>query len=139
MTSIRVAKRAAHKEIMSVASQHRATKDFGNRNYSSVEIYQKEWIVVATIAKKIVGFYAVRHKVRVPETSLYFIGVRQDTRRDGVGTLLLEDLMERCPNPRIVLGCLKDNIEALAFYQKHGFRREGEALSGHGWQLVKEW
>jgi ribosomal protein S18 acetylase RimI-like enzyme len=68
---------------------------------------RRGWIRVAVDwsrhDKPIVGFVCVRHKVRQPETSLYFMGVDPDYKRQGIAKLLLDDMKEQCPNPRIAL------------------------------------
>lgn len=108
--------------------------------FSGEHAYRKGWIRVALDpTDTIVGLTCVRHKVKAPETTLYYIVVRPGIRTRGIGTELIVDLMRQCPHPRIVLSCLKKNTPALKFYEKLGFNRVGEALKGEGYQLVKEW
>ncbi len=136
---------ADHSEIVKLARQEKFTQDFSNRIFSGPEAYEKGWIRVIRAQcnhcphEQIIGFSCVRHKTREPETSLYFLGVDRDHRRRQIGTKLLEEVIAGSSHPRIVLSCHKENVGALAFYQRHGFVIAGEALEGAGHRLVKEW
>ena len=131
---------ADHKLLVKLAKSHPATKDFSNEvMFSSPEHYTKGWIRVIESHGEVVGFTCVRHKVRAAETTLYFIVISPEYRRNGIGSLLLDDLRAQTPHKRIVLKCMKDNLEALAFYSKHGFVVEADALNGKGVMLAKEW
>lgn len=139
MIKVRLVKHSEHEWPLQLSRLHPVLQDFSSIRYSSQSAYIGGGIAVAfERLGRPVGFYCARHKVRVPETSLYFIGVRPPLRR-GVGTALLQHLMMCCEHPRIVLNCLKDNEVALAFYRRHGFVIAGEALGGQGWLLRKEW
>lgn len=108
--------------------------------FSGPEAYSKGWIRVFDGGRSgLLGFTCVRHKVRQPETSLYFIGVHPNCKHTGIGTRLLEDLKLQCPNKKIILNVMKGNNEALRFYEKHGFVQVGESLGGKGIQLTLEW
>ena len=132
-----------HKDILAIAKQHRCTKDFGSHMFSPPSAYEKGWIRAAvdwcTHGKPIIGFVCVRHKVRDPETSLYFMGVHEDHKRKGVAQALLEDIKTRCPNPRIVLNVDKQNQPALDFWKAQGFVVTGDALKGKGVAMKLEW
>lgn len=127
-------------DIMRVARQHPATSGFGNIMFSSAAHFGKGWIRKAVFrGESIIGFTCVRHKVREPVTSLYFIGVDKQHYRNGVGQLLLDDLLAQSPHKCIELNCLKTNAQALAFYEKNGFKQIGEGLKGKAWRLSKTW
>lgn len=139
-----------HAEILALAKQHPCTRDFSNHMFSGDAAYEKGWIWSARESSltreepldepnPVLGFFCVRHKVRVPATSLYFVGVHPDWKGAGLGDLLLDTLEAVCPNPRIELNCRKDNERALAFYRRRGFTIAGESLRGEGWALEKEW
>lgn len=138
---IEVASQVDHKAIVHLARQEKCTRDFSNMIFSGPEMYENGWIRIARSkgAEHIIGFSCVRHKVREPETSLYFIGVDRMYRRQQVGTLLMNDVVDYSPHNRIVLSCMKDNDVALEFYKRHGFTVVGDALDGFGFKLVKEW
>lgn len=138
---IRPATRADHEVLLAIAKSHKATRDFGHIMFSGEQAYQKGWIRLATLRDdtSVVGFTCVRHKIREPRTSLYYICIRPEARRMGVGQALLDDLIATSPHRCIELSCLKDNHEALSFYDKNGFVRTGEALKGKGWHLELCW
>lgn len=136
---MRAATRDDHGELVKLAKTHPATRDFSNHMFSGEAAYKKGWIRVWEEDGKIVGMTCVRHKVRAPETSLYYIVVHPSYRSSGIGDLLIKDLMKQCPNPRIVLNVLKDNEGARRFYDRLGFSEEGESLKGKGVKLAKEW
>jgi ribosomal protein S18 acetylase RimI-like enzyme len=140
---IRAATVLDHDRIVEIAKQTKATRDYTHIMFSGALSYEKGWIRVCTTRmhgeEVIVGFTCVRHKVRQPETSLYYIGVDEDWRQKSVGTHLLEDLKKMSPHHRIVLNVTKDNTSARAFYAKHGFVEEGESLGGKGLKLSLNW
>lgn len=135
---LRPATPADHADIMKIAKQTPYTRDFSNHMFSNPVAYQREWIWVAHRrlgCTDVIGFFCVRHKVRSPATSLYFIGVDQQFRRGGVATALLKKLIELSPSGCVQLNCMKDNEPALRFYARHGFRIVGESLAGKGHAL----
>jgi len=131
-----------HKEIMKVAKLSPYTKDFSNSMmFSSVAAYSKGWIRIAKLegTGEIVGFTCVRHKVRDPETVLYFIGVFNLVHSHGIGKQLMADLEEQTPHKRIALNVAKDNPRALSFYESIGFTIEhGDAIKGTANHLTKD-
>lgn len=138
-------KASDHAGILKLAKRSPYTKDFSNHMFSGDAAYEKGWIrVVVRLAPNnkdqvLYGFYCVRHKVRDPETSLYFIGVAPEAKRGGFGAVLIEDIKERSPHRRMILNVMNDNKEALAFYKRLGFTVGGPALKGKGVQLTLEW
>jgi ribosomal protein S18 acetylase RimI-like enzyme len=138
-------KASDHKAILQLAKKSPYTKDFGNHMFSGDAAYEKGWIrIVVALADNnkdqlLYAFYCVRHKVRDPETSLYFIGVDPLAKKGGFGRVLIEDIQDRSPHTRIVLNVMNDNKEALAFYERLGFTVGAPALKGKGVQLSLEW
>lgn len=133
-----------HKAILQVAKQSPFTKDFSNHIFSGPALYQRGWIRVldkshSGVDGDIIGFTCVRHKVRAPETVLYFIGVDKAHHRQGVGDTLLADLIEQSPHRRIALNVMKTNEQARNFYLKHKFREDGDSLDGAGVRMVLDW
>lgn len=144
MITIRKAVIEDHPILLSLAKTHLATKDFGHIMFSGEEAYQKGWIRVAQNEEMtIVGFTCFRLKSREPKTSLYYICVKSTMQHEGIGQLLLEDLMkvteENYVDPCIELSCLSNNEPALKFYAKNGFIVTGLALKGKGLHLEKIW
>lgn len=114
-----------HDEIMVIARQSPYTKDFSNRIYSSEEMYNKDWIGVAYEhdSEYIAGFVCVRHLVRRPYTSLYFLGVDKNHKRQGVGTALLKWVIDETPHKEIRILVANKNREALRFWKAKGFKK----------------
>ncbi len=106
-------------------------------------MYEKGWIRVAEYTQAdgfrgrygIVGFTCVRHKVRSPETVLYFIGADSSLRSAGIGSLLLKDLIQQTPHKIIALNVMKENMSAVRFYMERGFQSAGEGLKGKAHHL----
>lgn len=144
---IRTAVPADQKDLADIAKTHRAGQGFTHMMFSGEAAYAKGWIrVVEDYAKPgpdgrptIIAFTCVRQKVTVPKTMLYYIIIAPTHRREGLGTLLLGDLKSQSPHRIIECSCLKDNAEALAFYDKHGFKMAGTSLKGKGWHLELAW
>jgi len=66
-----------------------------------------------------------------PDAFVHHLYVRRDSRRQGIGGLLLRSLAGRLPMPWR-LKCLRANREALAFYAREGWMEvsAGEAEDG---------
>lgn len=137
---IRPALQTEHKEILKISKQSPYTKDFSNSMmFSSEAAYAKGWIRVAVGDDGIIdGFTCFRVKKREPVTVLYFVGVRMERKRVGLGWWLVQDMMEFSPNKRLKLNVAKDNIAARAFYDRHGFWVDGDSLGGKGLALSKD-
>jgi ribosomal protein S18 acetylase RimI-like enzyme len=59
------------------------------------------------------------------EAYISTIGIRRDGRKQGLGTLLLKDIVQRIWNrgcTKITLHVKADNIPAIELYRKHGFQ-----------------
>lgn len=136
---IRQASIEDHADLLAIAKQHRCTRDFSNHMFSGVPAYEKGWIWVGMGPHGPLGFYCVRHKVRTPSTSLYFIGVDRAFRGRGLGDRLLAHMEEHSPHPRVELNVANDNPDALRFYLARGYVIAGPALKGTGQALEKEW
>lgn len=126
--------------LAKIARTHRAGQGFTHMMFSGEEQYAKGWLRAAMDSGTgyLVGFTCVRQKVRIEETKLYYIMVDPEFGRQGIGQMLLDDLITNSPKPQIALDCLKDNAPALAFYAKNGFEIVGESLKGKGHHLVKK-
>ena len=146
---IRVANKEEHKGILELSKLSPYTKDFSNRlMFSSDASYGKGWIHVAALIKeedgkdvsKFIGFTCVRHKIREPVTTLYFIGIHPDWQRWGLGKAMLEKIMRAGPHNVMVLNVMKENQSAVQFYQKLHFRIfSDQTLKGHGFGMRGLW
>ena len=55
-------------------------------------------------------------------SSLEHLYLRPDVRRQGVGTLLLDEVKSAAADTGLTLHVFEQNVEARAFYERHGFR-----------------
>jgi ribosomal protein S18 acetylase RimI-like enzyme len=56
--------------------------------------------------------------------------VRPDRQRQGIGTRLLDEILERQPHDRAVLSAIRDDPRAQAFYAARGWRPLAEVEFG---------
>jgi len=69
---------------------------------------------VAERDEKIVGYAALEG------TILEHLYLLPDVRREGIGTRLMNEVKHHSPNG-VTLHVFRQNIDALAFYERHGF------------------
>lgn len=65
-------------------------------------------------------FYGSKGDIQIRE-----MGVRKDFQRKGIGTKLVNrilDLAKEIKSAQVVLGVRKDNVNAVSFYDKNGFK-----------------
>jgi len=82
--------------------------------------------VIAETAGKVAGFLVTAHETAVG--SVVTIDVLSDYRRQGAATLLLGESERRLAAAgvgTIELETATDNTSAIAFWQKHGYRKRG--------------
>lgn len=131
--------REDHDRLCQLARTSKFTRDFGAIMFSSEAAYQKGWIREARVGVGIVGFTCVRHKVRAPETVLYFIAVDPNLRGQGIGEILMQDLERQTPHRRIALNVAHENEGARRFYERLGYRvTADDAIKGTAWRMEKE-
>ena len=66
-----------------------------------------------------------------PDGFIHHLYVRTDSRRQGIGGLLLGFLQGRVPTPW-KLKCLRSNANAIAFYASHGWLEVGSGSGEDG-------
>jgi len=129
--TIRLGKFEENKEIARISTSHKYTAHFRTIGYCNRQRYEKGWIYVAeSRSGRIVGFACIRDKKRIPECELDIICVLPEFRSAGVGERLIKVLAgERPPHiERVVLNVMKDNPEAVRFYERLGFTHAGDAM-----------
>lgn len=130
-----------HKQICAIAKESKHTSAFSHMMFSGDDAYEKGWIQVAEDETdgSMLGFYCVRHKTRTPATSLYFITITEDARGLGIGSRMLQHLEDNSPHTCVELNVMKNNPDAIRFYERHGYKIVGESLKGKGVAMKKEW
>jgi ribosomal-protein-alanine N-acetyltransferase len=84
---------------------------------------------VAEDERGIAGFLVARKLVG--ETEILNFAVRAGSRRQGTGTALFEEALERSKSfaaERVILEVRASNLVALRFYERHGFVVTGKRL-----------
>lgn len=127
--------------ISELYSQPKAQRETLQLPLPSVELWQQRlsnipqgvYSYVAELDGKIVGNIGFEHSQR-PRTShcaSFGIGVHDDYHGMGIGSQLLETVLELADNwlniMRIQIEVTVDNKAAIALYSKYGFEIEGEA------------
>jgi putative acetyltransferase len=80
------------------------------------EILPNETVLIAEFNGYPAGFMALREA----EGYLHLLYVSPEYQQRGVGSLLLEEAMQRCPRG-LRLTTLESNTKARAFYERHGW------------------
>lgn len=112
-----------HREIARIARLSKFTKDFEAVRYIK-DYYDKGWMAVAIHLSEVQGFACIRHCVRQPWTTIYYLGVR--TQRLGIGRELLRWVKDTSPHREIRLGVDRENDGAKSFWLATGFVSTGE-------------
>lgn len=125
--------------VKQIADQNRASLGFINRG-RFIEAADKHACLVAVENDYVVGFVIFHHRKRDLQTTLYDICVRASHRRQGVGTILVQALIDECRSKRrtwIVLKC-PDGSPANQFYSAIGFEHvavvKGRVKDLHVWE-----
>ena len=114
-----------HKGILRVSKQSSYTEPLSEVRYIQ-EYYGQGWMLKAVRANEIVGFVCLRHCLRNPYTSIYYLGVADGCKRSGVGRRLAKYVDRASPHQEIRLGIEEMNEEAIMFWTSLGFEKLGE-------------
>lgn len=82
--------------------------------------------IVAKLNQKIIGFAGI--KILVDEAVIMNIVVKKDSRNQGIGSLLLENLVtlaQKLNLTSITLEVMEENYPAIHLYRKFGFEQTG--------------
>ena len=126
-------------EIVEISPMIASDLDFLSNNMSDFDdfwnfsVLQDEFnscnnshYIVAKLQGKIVGFAGL--KVMFDEVDIMNIAVRKDFRNQGIGSLLLKNLIELSKKLNlnsITLEVMEENYPAIHLYQKFGFKKCG--------------
>lgn len=102
--------------------------DFWNYNIlkEELECLNSKYIIAKTNDNEIIGFAGI--KVLVDNADIMNIVVKKSWRNQGVGSLLLNNLISFCKNlalSSLSLEVSKDNLPAIHLYEKLGFKQVG--------------
>ena len=101
--------------------------DFWNIDILKDELKsQNSEFVCAKIENKVVGFAGI--KIVLDTADIMNIAVREDYRRQGIATLLLNNILDTCNEKNIKtinLEVNEENFSAIRLYQKFGFKENG--------------
>ena len=101
--------------------------DFWNIDILKDELKsQNSEFVCAKIENKVVGFAGI--KIVLDTAGIMNIAVREDYRRQGIATLLLNNILDTCNEKNIKtinLEVNEENFSAIRLYQKFGFKENG--------------
>ena len=87
---------------------------------------QNSEFVCAKIENKVVGFAGI--KIVLDTADIMNIAVKEDYRRQGIATLLLNNILDICNEKNIKtinLEVNEENFSAIQLYQKFGFKENG--------------
>ncbi len=87
---------------------------------------QNSEFVCAKIENKVVGFAGI--KIVLDTADIMNIAVKEDYRRQGIATLLLNNILDICNEKNIKtinLEVNEENFSAIRLYQKFGFKENG--------------
>lgn len=126
-----------HKVLLKLARQSPYTKGFQDVRYVQ-EYYTKGHILVAEDAGELLGFVCLRHCVRQPWTTIYYLGVREDARGRKIGSKLTRYTADASPHAEIRLGVDESNAGGMAFWYRLGFQMTGaHTLNKRGGRIVQ--
>ena len=102
--------------------------DFWNYNILKEELESpnSKYIIAKTNDDKIIGFAGI--KIIVDTADIMNIVVKKSWRNQGVGNLLLNNLVSLCKNlnlSSLSLEVSENNIPAIHLYEKFGFKQIG--------------
>lgn len=99
--------------------------DFWNYNILKEELQnENSKYLVAKIDCDVVGFAGI--KIVLDEADIMNIVVKKDFRNQGIGKLLLKDLLALCSEIGIItinLEVNEDNLHAIHLYENFGFKK----------------
>ena len=86
-----------------------------------------EEIIVARMEGKVAGFISVW----LPDNFIHHLYIKKEFRRNGLGRLLIDQVRTKIKRP-LTLKCLVDNINAVKFYEKSGWKAKSTGISDYG-------
>ena len=111
--------------------------DFWNYNILKEELESpiSKYIIAKTNDGEIIGFAGI--KIIVDTADIMNIVVKKSWRNQGVGNLLLSNLISLCKNSNLSslsLEVNEDNLPAIYLYEKVGFKKIGLRKNYYNWK-----
>ena len=111
--------------------------DFWNYNILKEELESpiSKYIIAKTNDGEIIGFAGI--KIIVDTADIMNIVVKKSWRNQGVGNLLLSNLISLCKNSNLSslsLEVNEDNLPAIHLYEKVGFKKIGLRKNYYNWK-----
>ena len=111
--------------------------DFWNYNILKEELESpiSKYIIAKTNDGEIIGFAGI--KIIVDTADIMNIVVKKSWRNQGVGNLLLSNLISLCKNSNLSslsLEANEDNLPAIHLYEKVGFKKIGLRKNYYNWK-----
>ena len=92
------------------------------------------------VASRVLNALQEQHRRLDPHWYLYYIGTKADRRSNGVGSALLQAVLERSDSEHTPAYLEASNERNRALYVRHGFETRGEiALPGGGPTMFPMW
>jgi putative acetyltransferase len=104
------------------------------RRIAAASLDERSVLFVADAGGRLVGSLGIERDAHPNSEHVAWVGVSvdRDWRGVGVGGTMLEAAVRWAAAAgleKLVLGVFPDNARALAFYERHGFRREGRRVA----------
>ena len=111
--------------------------DFWNYNIlkEELESSNSKYIIAKTNDGEIIGFAGI--KIILDNADIMNIVVKKSWRNQGVGNLLLNNLISLCKELNLVslsLEVNEDNLPAIHLYEKVGFKKIGLRKNYYNWK-----
>lgn len=124
MTEIRTFEPKDTFSVIKLASQT-LTEKYSPNLFAYFYETNPDGFIVATLNHKIIGFL-IGVKINNEKTKILMISVLPKYQKQKIGTKLLEEFIKRTQKEKIntiELEVRTDNIKAINFYEKHGFKK----------------
>ncbi len=94
---------------------------------------EDEYILVAFEENTVIGFISVWKE----DNFIHHLYIDEKHQNNGIGSKLLEAVIEKLGLP-IRLKCLSNNVNAIEFYRKKGFKEKGKGATENGTYILFE-
>jgi ribosomal protein S18 acetylase RimI-like enzyme len=98
---------------------------------NKVNMLENSLLAVAEVESKIVGYikFEGKHKERIKHKGEFSIGISKNYCGQGIGSFLLEEMLEWCKKigiTKVELKVAEENKRGIELYKKYGFKIVGK-------------